>query len=45
MTSIDLQGMGVALITPFKENESVDYDALTRMIDHVTENGTDYIVA
>jgi 4-hydroxy-tetrahydrodipicolinate synthase len=37
--------MGVALITPFKENESVDYDALTRMIDHVTENGTDYIVA
>ncbi|MDR0743467.1 MAG: 4-hydroxy-tetrahydrodipicolinate synthase [Tannerella sp.] len=45
MASIDLHGMGVALITPFKDDESVDYDALTRMIDHLTENGTDYIVA
>jgi 4-hydroxy-tetrahydrodipicolinate synthase len=45
MASIDLHGMGVALITPFKENESVDYEALIRMIDHLVENGTDYIVA
>ncbi|MDR0394498.1 MAG: 4-hydroxy-tetrahydrodipicolinate synthase [Tannerella sp.] len=45
MASIDLHGMGVALITPFKEDESVDYNALTRLIDHLTENGTDYIVA
>ncbi|MDR1115188.1 MAG: 4-hydroxy-tetrahydrodipicolinate synthase [Tannerella sp.] len=45
MTSIDLHGMGVALITPFKEDESVDYEALIRMIDHLVENGTDYIVA
>jgi 4-hydroxy-tetrahydrodipicolinate synthase len=37
--------MGVALITPFKENEQVDHDALIRMIDHLVENGTDYIVA
>jgi 4-hydroxy-tetrahydrodipicolinate synthase len=37
--------MGVALITPFKEDESVDYEALIRMIDHLVENGTDYIVA
>jgi 4-hydroxy-tetrahydrodipicolinate synthase len=45
MASIDLHGMGVALITPFKEDESVDYEALIRMIDHLMENGTDYIVA
>ena len=45
MTGIDLHGMGVALITPFKEDESVDHEALTRMIDHLVENGTDYIVA
>jgi 4-hydroxy-tetrahydrodipicolinate synthase len=45
MASIDLHGMGVALITPFKEDESVDCDALTGMIDHLVENGTDYIVA
>jgi 4-hydroxy-tetrahydrodipicolinate synthase len=45
MASMDLHGMGVALITPFKEDESVDCDALMRMIDHLTDNGTDYVVA
>jgi dihydrodipicolinate synthase len=45
MASIDLHGMGVALITPFKENDSVDYDALVRMVNHLIQNGTDYIVA
>jgi 4-hydroxy-tetrahydrodipicolinate synthase len=45
MASIDLHGMGVALITPFKEDESVDCEALIRMIEHLVENGTDYIVA
>ena len=44
MEGIDLHGMGVALITPFKEDESVDYEALIRMVDHLVENGTDYIV-
>jgi 4-hydroxy-tetrahydrodipicolinate synthase len=45
MDDIDLHGMGVALITPFKTDESVDYGALIRMIDHLIDNGTDYIVA
>ena len=45
MEGIDLHGMGVALITPFKENEDVDFEALIRMVDHLLENGTDYIVA
>jgi len=45
MASINLKGMGVALITPFKEDDSVDYEALTRMVDYLIENGTDYIVA
>ena len=27
MAEISLKGMGVALITPFKEDESVDYEA------------------
>ena len=45
MEGIDLHGMGVAMITPFKEDESVDHEALIRMIDHLVENGTDYIVA
>ena len=45
MTYVDLHGMGVALITPFKEDESVDYEALKMMVDYLIENGTDYIVA
>ena len=28
-----MRRMGVALITPFKEDESVDYDALMRLVD------------
>ena len=45
MAYIDLHGMGVAMITPFKEDESVDYEALIRIVNHLIENGTDYIVA
>jgi len=36
--------MGVALITPFKEDESVDYDALLRLVEYQLQNGTDYLV-
>lgn len=39
-----LRGTGVALITPFQQNFSIDYDALDRMIDHVIGNGVEYIV-
>ena len=36
--------MGVALITPFKTDESIDFDALARVVEHLIKNGTDYIV-
>lgn len=36
--------MGVALITPFNEDESVDYDALSRLVEYQLQNGTDYLV-
>ena len=36
--------MGVALITPFKEDESVDYEALGKLVDYQVQNGTDYLV-
>lgn len=36
--------MGVALITPFKTDESIDYDALARLVEHLIKNGTDYLV-
>lgn len=44
MSRINLRGVGVALITPFKDNESVDYDALTRLVDYQIQNNTDYLV-
>ena len=44
MADINLKGMGVALITPFKEDESVDYEALGRLVDYQVQNGTDYLV-
>lgn len=37
-------GAGVALITPFKEDLSVDYDQLERFIDFQIDNGTDSII-
>lgn len=37
-------GAGVAIITPFKEDLSVNYEALGTMIDMQIENGTDSIV-
>lgn len=44
MVDINLKGMGVALITPFKEDESVDYEAIGRLVDFQLQNGTDYLV-
>ena len=43
MIETRLKGMGVALITPFKEDGSVDYDALLRLVDYQLENGTDFL--
>ena len=39
-----LKGVGVALITPFNENLSVDFDSLTKLIEYNIENGTNYLV-
>ncbi|MEG1521022.1 MAG: 4-hydroxy-tetrahydrodipicolinate synthase [Bacteroidales bacterium] len=44
MAQINLKGMGVALITPFKEDCSVDFTALGRLIEFQIQNGTDYLV-
>ena len=35
--------MGVALITPFKEDGSVDYIALMRLVDYLIQNGADFL--
>ena len=44
MDTVSLRGLGVALITPFKSDKSIDFDALSRMIEHVIAGKVDYIV-
>ena len=43
MIQTRLKGMGVALITPFNEDGSVDYEALLRLVDYQLQNGTDFL--
>ncbi len=37
-------GTGVALVTPFKSDLSVDHDALANIVNFNVNNGTDYLV-
>ena len=39
-----IKGTGVALITPFNEDLSVDYISLENLINHQIEGGIDYLV-
>ena len=36
------KGLGIALITPFKEDGSVDYDSLKRLVQYQLDNGADF---
>jgi 4-hydroxy-tetrahydrodipicolinate synthase len=39
-----LMGTGVALVTPFKKDFSVDTEALTKIVNYVVEGGVEYLV-
>lgn len=41
---IELQGTGVALITPFKKDLSIDFQSLDNLIDFNLNNGINYLV-
>ena len=45
MTKNCFSGTGVALVTPFKKQETIDFSKLEALIDHVINAGVDYIVA
>jgi 4-hydroxy-tetrahydrodipicolinate synthase len=38
------RGTGVALVTPFTSNLSIDYNALERLVSHCIEGGVEYLV-
>lgn len=39
-----LAGTGVAIVTPFSKDLSVDYASLGNLIDYIINNGVNYIV-
>ena len=39
-----LIGTGVALVTPFKQNFEIDFNALEKLINFVIENGVEYVI-
>lgn len=39
------RGTGVALVTPFNADGSVDYNALEKLVNHVIAGGVNYLVA
>jgi 4-hydroxy-tetrahydrodipicolinate synthase len=40
-----MKGTGLALVTPFKADLSIDFDALSNLIEHVITGGVEYVVA
>jgi 4-hydroxy-tetrahydrodipicolinate synthase len=39
-----LRGTGVALVTPFAENESIDFDAFQNLLEFVVRGGVEYVI-
>ena len=37
------KGLGIALVTPFKTDGSIDYVALKRLVEYQTDNGADFL--
>ena len=40
----ELVGTGVALVTPFSEDKSVDFEGLKRLVNYQIDNGINYLV-
>ena len=45
MTKSLFNGTGVALVTPFRKQDSVDFSSLETLINRIIEDGIDYVVA
>ena len=41
--SYPFKGLGVALVTPFKQDGQIDFDALTRIVENLIAGGTDFL--
>ena len=43
MVQNKFKGLGIALVTPFKSDGSIDYDALLRLVEYQIRNGVDFL--
>ena len=43
MASNRFKGLGIALVTPFQADGTIDYKALGRLVEYQTENGADFL--
>lgn len=43
-SEFNLEGLGVALVTPFKEDKSIDYDALSNLVEFLINGKINYLV-
>jgi 4-hydroxy-tetrahydrodipicolinate synthase len=39
------KGTGVAIVTPFNKDNSIDYKSLGKLVDHIIKGGVEYVVA
>lgn len=44
MSTLNLKGVGVALVTPFDEQKEINFAAFEKTVNHVIEGGVDYVV-
>lgn len=44
MSSINLKGVGVALVTPFNEDGTINFNQYEKLCNYVIENKVDYVV-
>ena len=44
MKNNPFKGTGIALVTPFKQDLTLDIEALIRIVNHVIDNGADFLV-
>jgi 4-hydroxy-tetrahydrodipicolinate synthase len=44
MSATDFRGTGVAIVTPFSQDGSIDFPALGKLVDHLTAGKVEYLV-
>ena len=42
--NLKFKGTGVAIVTPFNKDNSIDYKSLNKLVDFIIKGGVEYIV-